>query len=86
MTDSIRELEKIISSVYKSVDKRGQELLEDVKDGCHCCPATEWLGDVWFAFNKLLDENSIDDVKLENEVKSIVQTLDKHFSGKGETL
>ena len=75
----IKDLENTISIIYETVDKDHQVHLEKIIGGCHCSPATEWLGDVWVSFQKLLSENAISDASLEAEMKRVVSELSKTF-------
>ena len=76
----IFELEKLASDVYNLIDKKCQKEFESLSYGCHCFPATEWYGDVFCAFSKLLKNNTIKDEAIRNQMKVVVKHFSKWFT------
>jgi hypothetical protein len=75
----IKELEKFIDIVYKIVGEKYSNDFKHIIGGCHCCPATEWYGEIYLAFNKLLHDNVIKDKYIKAQIKGVFKQLSKDF-------
>lgn len=60
----LRELERFVDELYAHVGQKYRDEFQYIVGGCHCAPATEWLGGIKLAFSKVLKENAITDSAL----------------------
>jgi len=72
----LSELEKLTFDVYNLIDKKYQKEFESLSWGCHCSPATEWYGDVFSHFSKILKNDIIKDETIKKQMEIVL----KHFS------
>lgn len=48
--------------------------------GCHCYPATEWYGDVYSAFKKILSDDVVNKRHIREQIFTAVEQLSKSFT------
>lgn len=72
----LKELEELVDTVYGIVGEQYSDDFKDIIGGCHCFPATEWYGDIYLAFKKVLNENVIQDKFIKKQMLVMI----KHFS------
>lgn len=76
----IRELEQLVDLLYVQVDIKYKTNFSSIIGGCHCIPPTEWYGDIFLVFSKLLRENAIHDSQLKEKVCTVVELLSQYFT------
>ncbi|GLC30613.1 hypothetical protein [Clostridium omnivorum] len=72
----LKELEELVDTVYGIVGVQYLDNFKDIIGGCHCFPATEWYGGIYFAFQKVLNDDVINDKYIKKQMIGVV----KHFS------
>lgn len=75
----IKELENFVDIVYQIVGERYSEYFKYITGGCHCSPATEWYGDIYLAFKRVLEDNIINDKHIKEQMVSVIEDLSKFF-------
>ena len=55
----LKDLENLVDTVYRIVGERYSNDFKNIIGGCHCWPATEWYGDIYLAFKKVLKDGVI---------------------------
>jgi hypothetical protein len=78
----IEELDKLIDSVYQSVGIQYAEDFRNILGGCHCYPPTEWYGDIYLAFKKILNDNAIEDKCIKAQLIEVIEQLSNGFQNK----
>lgn len=76
----IKELEKLIENVYVVVGEKYLKYFRCIIGGCHCYPATEWYGDIYLAFKKVLTDNVIKEKNIKEEIDVVVEQLSEWFT------
>lgn len=76
----LKELENFIDTVYRIVGEGYSEDFKYITGGCHCCPATEWYGDIYLAFKKVLNDDVIIDKYIKEQIVGVVEQLSKCFT------
>lgn len=72
----LKELEELVDTVYGIAGEQYSDDFKDIIVGCHCFPATEWYGDIYLAFKKVLNGNIIQDKYIKKQMLVVI----KHFS------
>lgn len=75
-----KELEELVKTVHKIVGEQYSDDFKDIIDGCHCSPATEWYGDIYFAFKKILNDDVINDKYIKKQVFVVINYFSKWFN------
>ena len=71
-----KELVNLITDVYNIVGKKYSKQFESILGGCNVYPPTEWFGDVYLVFKKILKDNVINDTHM---IEKIIAYME-HFS------
>lgn len=72
----LKELEDLVDTVYEIVGERYLDDFKYIISGCHCSPTTEWYGDIYLAFKRVLNDNAINDIHINKQMLGVI----KHFS------
>ena len=75
----LKELENLVDTVYRIA---GEQYLDDFKyiiGGCHCSPATEWYGDIYLAFKRVLNDDVINDKYIKKQMLGFIEHFSKWF-------
>lgn len=75
-----KELEKLVDTVYGIVGERYSKDFKYIIGGCHCYPATEWYGDVYSAFKKILNDDVVNEKYIREQIFTAVEQLSKSFT------
>ena len=82
MTICTIELGAFVDKVYESLGGIHSTYALDFQNiigGCHCIPPTEWYGDIYITFKKVLNENSITDKEMAEKAKEVVMQFSKEL-------
>jgi hypothetical protein len=71
----LNELKKLVDTVYGIVGEQYSDDFKYVIGGCHCTPATEWLGDLYMAFKKVINDDAINDTYLKMQMIDAIKWL-----------
>lgn len=78
--ESISQLEELAVKVYNLLDEKYKVEFVSLTWGCHCSPPTEWYGDVFTAFSKILKNDVIQDDRIKSQMKSVINLFSKYFT------
>ncbi len=80
--DNATELGHFVDRVYTSIggsQSKYDALFQKIIGGCHCIPPTEWFGDVYLTFRKLLEDHAIIDETLTKQAEEVVGHFQDYF-------
>lgn len=76
----LKELENLVDTVYGIVGERYSDDFKNIIGGCHCWPATEWYGDIYLAFKKVLNNDAINDKNIKKQMLGVIEHFSKWFN------
>lgn len=76
----LKELDELVDTVYGIVGEQYSDDFKDIIGGCHCSPATEWYGDIYLAFNKVLIDNVVQDKYIKKQMLGVIKHFPKWFN------
>jgi drug/metabolite transporter (DMT)-like permease len=79
MQMDLKEIENLVDTVYGVVGEKYSEQFKSITGGCHCIPPTEWYGDVYLAFKKIIKDDAIKDERLKKQMRDELKYLSKWF-------
>ena len=75
-----KELVNLITDVYNIVGKKNSKQFESILGGCNVIPSTEWFGDTYLVFKKILKDKVINDTQLEERIIAYIEHFSQWFS------
>lgn len=76
----LKELENFVDTVYRIVGERYSDDFKYIIGGCHCYPATEWYGNIYLAFKRVLKDDVINDKHIKEQIIGVIEQLSKWFA------
>lgn len=75
----LKELEELVDTVYGFVGERYSDDFKFIIGGCHCFPVTEWYGDIYLAFKRVLNDDVVNDKYLKKQILGVIEHFSKWF-------